>query len=183
MPTSSLGDIPSPADTDPLAGAAAAIRAVVAKLDQVCIVKTGVTTKNNSTSLTTDSELSFLVEAGATVAFEFHLIFTTGNSAIDAKLAVERSVASGDLTWFVAGLDPAAGAGSVGDAAFGGVYHGTSGDTVSVGVSSGVTGANIFGTYTAVADTIISLRWAQNTATAADLNLCDGSYVKAQVCP
>lgn len=184
MTTSTPLGLPVPEDTDPLGDAGLHIRTLATAVDELRVIKASDQICNNDATLNDDDDFTFSAEAGKRYAIEIHMLFRCGSSAVDAKVALARSHASGDLNWSLVGLDPAASAGTTGDAQLGGVYQGTGADFVEAGVASGVTGVHLYGTYDSpAANSDVTLRWCQKTATATDLILSTGSYMIVKVIP
>lgn len=173
-----------PLDSDPLALVHQFIRDLATQLDTKTIRKAADETVNNSATLQADNELAFSAVAGETYEGELVLFFSTNNSAIDVKIGFSHP--AGTMCFGVVGLDPADAAGTVGDAQVGAIVGGTSGTSfLAVGVGGATLPdacmVRVTFTFVCTVSGTVTLLWAQNTATAADMILKAGSKLKAQV--
>lgn len=180
--TTALGNT-VPEDDDVLAQVYAFMRTMGDELDRVIVRKTLDENVNNSAVLQDDNHLSFPVENGKSYAFDLHLFFNTTNAAIDAKIGLTHP--AGTMVWGLTGIDVAAASLSTGDVRMQTRAPAVSGDNLAVGVTAASTNscthAHVYGTFVATATGTVRLQWAQVTATATNLTLQAGSYLRAEV--
>lgn len=182
--TTLLGSVPIPEDSDPLEGAAAAMRAIANHLDEVVVVQASDETWNNDAVLDDVAGMDILVEAGKVYQFEAHLLVNCASGGVDAKVAVRFPTGSTCAVSGV-GLDPATtGSDYVGDVSMPAdpAAPGT-GWAFEFGVPNGTGGMHLYGILTAADDGTLGLRFSQKTATATNTVLKAGSYMKARVVP
>lgn len=175
MTSTALGSIPLPDDTDMLARIAEYLRNAIAPLDSLKRMKKVTQLCTSDATLNDDDELLFPVEGGKDYCFEFHLLFDCPVDTVDANVAVGIDV-TGALSWSVNGLA----LGGV-DVQMEAVFHGDSTSTFPVGVTTNLTPAHIYGTFSPDSDGTVTLRWCQHSSSVNSLALKSGSYVRAEV--
>lgn len=178
--------LPYTTGSDPVSNGDLQIKALADRLEQLLpyrVRKNAATSRQSTVAPSDDPDLFFPVLANKTYEFEFYLVFTTGSSTIDAKVALTFPAAA-LVTWGVLALDPAAVANSIGNVQASALHSVASGSNIQVGVSSGSTSVLIKGTIKNGANAgNVKLQWSQVTSTATDMTLSEGSQVEAEMYP
>jgi len=132
---------------------------------------------NNSTVLINDTHLKFTAVAGQNYVVDMNVIFTCASTAADFQAAF--SFPAGTMSFSVVGLDTAA-TSVTASVRTPGATGATSGVTnLPVGSPSTTSGVLVRAGYKCTTGGTVNFMWAQNTATASDLIVKQGSTLVA----
>lgn len=178
--TTALG-LPVPSDTDPVSDGALAIRNLANALDVKKLRKAADQAVTNSAVMVNDDTLAFPVAAGKTYLFDIVMLVNSTVYTADIKTDFTFP-AGGTLIYGVTGPDIAAASGT--EKVTNAAVKAVASPSVSVSVGSGTDWVvRISGSYkNGGAAGTVQLRWAQNTATAAQTTrVLEGSTLRAEV--